>query len=93
MVLLAIPAFAMAWQLAATTDPRIYHTLVHPTGEASARLLIGSLMASPLALLFRRARFPRWLIKNRRYIGVVAFGYGCSTPCSIWSTETIWTRS
>ncbi len=51
------------------------HELLHPTGEFSARLLIITLMISPLALIFCQGRFIQWLERNRRYFGVAAFGY------------------
>jgi sulfoxide reductase heme-binding subunit YedZ len=41
----------------------------------SARLLIITMLASPLVLLFRGWRGPQWLKKNRRYLGVASFGY------------------
>ncbi|MEZ5753038.1 MAG: ferric reductase-like transmembrane domain-containing protein [Paracoccaceae bacterium] len=73
--LLALPGAGMAWQLATTDNARIYHILVHPTGEFAARFLIITMLASPLVLLFKGAAFPRWLKKNRRYFGVASFAY------------------
>ena len=52
-------------------DPRIFHELVHPSGEFSARFLIVAMMATPLAMLLRGWRGPIWLKKNRRYLGVL----------------------
>jgi len=75
---LALPAAGMAWELATTDNARIYHILVHPTGEWAARLLIITMLASPLILLFKGARFPRWLKKNRRYFGVASFAYAAA---------------
>ncbi len=74
-LLLALPAFGMASALASSTDPRIFHELLHPTGEFSARFMIIAMLASPLVLLLKGWRGPRWLKKNRRYFGVAAFGY------------------
>lgn len=74
-LLLALPAFGMAAGLAGSDDPDIYHTLLHPTGVFSARFMIIAMLASPLVLIFRGWRAPRWLQKNRRYFGVAAFGY------------------
>lgn len=73
--LLAVPGIGMLSALVTSTDPRIYHELLHPTGEFSARFLIIAMLASPLALVFRGWRGPRWLKKNRRYFGVAAFAY------------------
>ena len=73
--LLAIPAFFIFYDAATSTNPRIFHILVHPSGENSARLLIFTLMITPLAMLFRGHGWTRWLVRNRRYFGVAAFGY------------------
>ena len=74
-LLLSVPGLGFAFLLASSSDPRIMHQLVHPTGEFSARFLIIAMMATPLSLLFKRRGFSRWLVKNRRYFGVAAFGY------------------
>ncbi|MGV6890062.1 sulfite oxidase heme-binding subunit YedZ [Rhodophyticola sp. SM2404] len=74
-VLLSVPAVLWIFQALTSTNPRIMHILVHPTGELSARLLIVTMMATPLVLLLKGWRGPLWLKKNRRYLGVAAFGY------------------
>lgn len=74
-LILSLPGAGFLWQFATSADPRIAHALLHPTGEFSARFLILAMLASPLVLLFRTARFPRWLRQNRRYFGVASFGY------------------
>lgn len=51
------------------------HEALHPTGEFAARFMIVAMLASPLALVFKGWRGPRWLKKNRRYFGVAAFVY------------------
>ncbi len=53
-----------------------YNSLMHSTGEFSARFLIFTLIASPLVLMFQGKKFPKWLLRNRRYFGVAAFAYG-----------------
>ncbi|MDF1873789.1 ferric reductase-like transmembrane domain-containing protein [Vannielia sp.] len=73
--LLTTPAAFWTYQALTSDNARIFHRLVHPTGELSARILIITMMITPLVLLFRSAAFPRWLKKNRRYFGVAAFGY------------------
>lgn len=73
--LLALPAAGMFWSLFTSADPRILHALVHPTGEFAARFLIIAMIATPLTLLLPGWRGPRWLVRNRRYFGVAAFGY------------------
>jgi methionine sulfoxide reductase heme-binding subunit len=74
-LVLAIPAFVIINDAITSTNPRIFHILVHPSGETSARLLIVTLMATLLAMLFRKWQWPRWLVRNRRYFGVAAFAY------------------
>ena len=51
-ILLSLPAFGFAAGIASSTDPKIYHELLHPTGEFSARFLIIAMLASPLAVHF-----------------------------------------
>ncbi|MDT8857227.1 ferric reductase-like transmembrane domain-containing protein [Paracoccaceae bacterium Fryx2] len=74
-LLLALPALGMTVELATSTNPKIYHILVHPTGEFAARFMIIAMMATPLMMLFRGWRGPQWLRRNRRYFGVAAFAY------------------
>lgn len=74
-ILLALPAFGFSMAVATSTSAEIYHELLHPTGEFSARFMIIAMLASPLALVFRGWRGPKWLKTNRRYFGVAAFGY------------------
>ena len=73
--LLTAPALLWTWSAVTSENARIFHILVHPTGEWSARILILTLMITPLTLLFKGKRWPRWLMHNRRYFGVAAFGY------------------
>lgn len=73
--LLAVPGLGVFMSLVNATDARAVHQALHPTGEFAARLLIVAMLASPLVLVFRGWRGPRWLMKNRRYFGVSAFFY------------------
>lgn len=72
---LAIPAFFMIQESVTSSDPRTFHILLHPSGETSVRLLIVTMMITPLAMLFRGSQWTRWLMRKRRYFGVAAFGY------------------
>ncbi len=74
--LLALPAAFMLNEAVTSENARIIHILVDPSGKTSARLLIITMMATPLALVLRGWRGPVWLKKNRRYLGVAAFCYG-----------------
>lgn len=73
--LLALPGFGVVMSLIDATDAEAIHDALHPTGEFAARFMIIAMMASPLVLLLRGWRGPRWLQKNRRYFGVAAFFY------------------
>ena len=73
--LLTLPALLWSYSALTSTNPRILHILVHPTGEWAARVLIITLMVTPLAILFKGTAFSGWLRQNRRYLGVASFGY------------------
>ncbi len=51
------------------------HDLLHPTGEFAARFMIIAMMITPLRMLFASHRWPLWLQRRRRYLGVAAFAY------------------
>lgn len=73
-LVLALPALAMIPDLAGGDDRALHH-LLHPTGEFAARFMILSMLATPLMMLTKGARWARWLRANRRYFGVAAFAY------------------
>ena len=77
--LLALPAIPMVVALAGgepAPDGRpITEALLHPTGEFAARFMILAMAISPLRMLFPQARWPLWLMRRRRYLGVAAFAY------------------
>jgi|GEM_PF-5201579 len=73
--LFSIPAALMLSEALTSDNSRVFHMLVHPSGEFSARFMIIAMMATPLCLLLKGWRGPLWLKKNRRYLGVAAFGY------------------
>jgi sulfoxide reductase heme-binding subunit YedZ len=56
-------------------DMRSIHQLLHPSGEVSVRFMIITMIITPLKILRRGRRGPRWLMKCRRYLGVAAFVY------------------
>ena len=71
--LLALPSIGMMSGFLAGGVPP--HELLHPTGEFAARFMILAMMITPLRMLFATHRWPLWLLRRRRYIGVAAFGY------------------
>lgn len=75
--ILTLPAIPLALGLA-SDDPEVVHQLLHPTGEFAARFMIIAMMITPLMMLFKGWRGPRWLMKRRRYLGVAAFIYAAA---------------
>jgi methionine sulfoxide reductase heme-binding subunit len=70
---MSIPGIVILWKFAAGEIS--YQGVIHETGEFGVRFLIVTLVATPLAMMFPSAWFTRWLVLNRRYIGLAAFGY------------------
>jgi len=73
--LLALPAFGITVSTLMSTDAKAYSMALHPTGEFAARFLVLAMLATPLMVLFKGWRGPRWLLRQRRALGVAAFGY------------------
>ncbi|MGK0365850.1 MAG: sulfoxide reductase heme-binding subunit YedZ [Saprospiraceae bacterium] len=72
-LILAIPLIGMIIGL--SNGQANYDNLMHATGEFAGRFLIMSLVATPIVLMFPTAKASRWLVRNRRYFGIAAFGY------------------
>lgn len=70
--LLMVPSLAMLAPLALGAPWRVP---IRPTGEAAAVLLILALAITPLHALFGPSRWTLWLVRQRRAIGLAAFGY------------------
>lgn len=73
--LLSLLPLLWIFQALSSTTPRIFHILVHPSGEWAVRLLILTMMITPMTMLLKGWAVPRWLRKHRRTFGVAAFGY------------------
>lgn len=74
--LFALPAVAMTVAIFTADQPAAaIHEMIHPSGEMSARFMIVAMMATPLTMLLRDWRGPKWMKRNRRHLGVAAFGY------------------
>jgi len=71
--LLAIPAAIVIYRY--WSGDMVYGEVVHASGQWSAGLLIATLAVTPVRLAFRRARWPSWLVRRRRALGVATFGY------------------
>lgn len=73
--LLALPAVAITYGALSSGDPKAFENALHPTGEMAVRLMIVTMLATPLMVVFKGWRGPRWLMHHRRAFGVAAFGY------------------
>jgi sulfoxide reductase heme-binding subunit YedZ len=72
-LLLAAPA---AWMSARyLTGASAYGEFIHESGDVAVKLLIVTLAVTPLRLLFPSARWPAWLLRRRRDLGVATFAY------------------
>jgi len=70
---LAVPWLVMTVRY--VTGDLYYGEFIHATGEFSARLLIITMAATPLRMMFVTSRWTQWLLQNRRYFGVATFAY------------------
>jgi len=70
--LLMLPALVMLAPLALGAPWRVS---IRPTGEAGAVLLIVALAISPMKALFGATAWTRWLLRQRRAVGLAAFFY------------------
>ena len=52
-----------------------YGEMLHVSGEWSARLMMLALAVTPLRMMFPDLPVLRWLLGQRRYLGVAAFSY------------------
>lgn len=73
-LLLALPMAGMlyAWR---TQPEYTYGAIVGHTGLWSAWLMIATLAVTPIRLVFARAKWPAWLVRRRRDLGVATFAY------------------
>lgn len=76
-IVLSLPILPMIYQvITSDLSPRTsLRPLISPSGQYGAWLILLALMTTPLSMLFRGKAIPRWLVRNRRYIGVAGFSY------------------
>ena len=67
-LLLSLPALGFIGAISGSSDPEIFHELLHPTGDFSARFMIIAMLASPLVLLFKGWRGPLWLRELTQFL-------------------------
>lgn len=53
----------------------VYGEFIHITGELSARMMMLALAVTPLRLMFPGAGWTKWLLRQRRALGVAAFAF------------------
>jgi sulfoxide reductase heme-binding subunit YedZ len=70
---LFVPLLVLCWQY--VTGALFYGEFIHITGDWSARLLILTLLVTPLRGLVPRQRWTAWLVRQRRYLGGATFAY------------------
>lgn len=58
-----------------------YRQLIHVSGEMAARLMILTLMITPLAMIFSNGKFWKWMKRNRRILGLASFFYTLIHMC------------
>ncbi len=72
LALLCLPALWLAWRWGmGTLGPRRLDAAIHYTGNWAVRILVASLLVTPLRQILRRGR----LILIRRMVGVAALAY------------------
>lgn len=71
--LLALPAFGLVSKAAGPDADG--GMLLHVTGELSVRLLVLTLLVTPLAVVFSGRSWTRWLRRRRRWFGVASALY------------------
>lgn len=77
VAVLSVPALGILARIAFTPwSAEVFAGVMHSSGEMAARLLVVSLLATPLLRVWPRARLTRWLRRNRRTFGVASFAYG-----------------
>lgn len=72
-LVLALPLGVMTWRYAEASV--YYGEYLHWTGAQSARLLLLTLLVTPLVRLLPRVRIVRWLLRRRRDLGLITFAY------------------
>lgn len=74
-LVLALPGAWIAWCWLVTPDLYGFGHAIGDTGDWAAWLLLLTLAATPLRLVFRRQGWTTWLLRRRRDIGVASFVY------------------
>ncbi len=84
-VLLALPLPWMVYYQLYVTEQ--YGFFFYWTGALSGIFAIASLAITPLNMLFPKAPWRLWVTRQRRYLGLAAFGYALA-HVAYWLTKT-----
>lgn len=89
-LILTLPAAWMAWQWTETPDAYGYGHAIGDSGDWAAWLLMVTLAATPLRLMFRKMAWTTWLLRRRRDLGVASFAYvAMHTVIYVWNKAAL----
>ncbi len=90
-LLWAVLALPFVYLIIAYQQQQLYYgEVIHSSGELSVRLFMLALIATPLSLIFPGRAIPRWLLQNRRYLGVASFTYAALHTCVYLDKMGVW---
>jgi len=72
---LALPGVWILYRWTANPSAYGYGHAIGDSGKLAAWLLMLTLAATPVRLLFRRRRWSTWLVRRRRDLGLASFAY------------------
>lgn len=75
-IVLLAPAVFIAFEFFAENQTKeMYDHALKETGEIGTRLIIVTLLISPLLLIFKKLKVLKWMAQNKRYFGVASAIY------------------
>ena len=75
-IVLLAPAVFIAFEFFAENQTKeMYDHALKETGEIGTRLIIVTLLISPLLLIFKKLKVLKWMAVNKRYFGVASAVY------------------
>jgi sulfoxide reductase heme-binding subunit YedZ len=75
LVWLALALPGAYWLVGYQQGSMYYGEFLHATGGFGAQLMILTMAVTPLNVMFGTRAWTRWLVRNRRYLGVATFAY------------------
>jgi len=89
-LILSLPAAIMLLRYAG--DIITYGQFIHQSGQWSAAALVVALAVTPLRSLFGNRAPVRWLLRQRRALGVASFAYAAMHTLVYLERKAEWTR-